>query len=378
MPVRFDALRLAQGRAARSGGILTIDLAALAANYRSLAALAAPATCGAVVKADAYGLGIARIAPALAAAGCRDFFVAHLDEGLELRALLGLGPRIVVLHGAAPGSEADCVAGDLVPVLNDPAQRAGWQALARRLGRRLPAILQVDTGMTRFGFSAPELAALAADPAAREGIDLQALMSHLACADDPGNGANEAQRAAFAQARRLFPGVPGSLAASSGICLGAGFHADLVRPGAALYGLAPQPGRPNPMRPVVRLQARVMQLRDVPAGVAVGYGHTQATRRETRLATVAIGYADGFLRSASGRGEAWHGAIRLPVVGRVSMDSVVLDVSEVPRDAIAVGSLVDVIGPRRDVDAVARAAGTIGYEVLTRLGHRFHRLYTDA
>jgi alanine racemase len=367
--VRPDA-----GAAATAAALLTVDLTAVAENYRLLSRRAGAAACAAVVKADAYGLGAARVAPALAAAGCRTFFVAQVDEGVDLRAILGTGPTVAVLNGPTPGSEAACAAHDLVPVLNDGAQLAGWQGLARRLDRRLPAILQVDSGMARFGFDPEAVDALLDAPDAFAGLALRLVMSHLACADDPGSPANAAQRACLHAVRRRMPAVPASLAASSGIFLGPDFHFDLVRPGAALYGIAPQPGRPNPMHPVVGLRARVMQVRDVPAGTLVGYGHTAAVRRDSRLATVAIGYADGFLR-ATAAGAAWFSGRRLPIIGRVSMDSIVIDATDAAPDALGPGALVDIVGPDQDVDAVAAAAGTIGYEVLTRLGHRFHRVY---
>ncbi|MGH1588074.1 alanine racemase [Methylobacterium phyllosphaerae] len=356
---------------------LIIDLAAVAENYRRLAARAGTATCAAVVKADAYGLGADRVAPVLAAAGCRHFFVAQVGEGVALRSILGPGAVIAVLNGAAPGSEAACADHDLVPVLNDRSQLDRWQGLARRLDRRLPAILQIDTGMARFGFAPDEACALVDRPDAFTGLDLQMVMSHLACAGEPDSPVNAAQRAVFQAVRGRLPGVPASLAASSGIFLGPDFHFDLVRPGAALYGIAPQTGTPNPMRPVIGLRARVMQTRSVPAGTPVGYGHAATVGRDSRLATVAIGYADGFFRSTAG-GAAWFGGMRLPVVGRVSMDSLVLDVTDVAPGTLGSGALVDIIGPERDVDAVAAAAGTIGYEVLTNLGHRFHRIYLGA
>ncbi|MBA9061301.1 alanine racemase [Methylobacterium fujisawaense] len=365
------------GPAGTAAALLTIDLGAIADNYRALALQAGPAVCAAVVKADAYGLGAERVAPVLAAAGCRHFFVAQVGEGVALRAILGPGPVIAVLNGASPGSEATCAAHDLVPVLNDRSQRDGWQGLARRLDRRLPAILQIDSGMARFGFAAEEACALLDAPDALAGLDLQLVMSHLACAGELDSPVNAAQRAVFEVVRRRLPAVPASLAASSGIFLGPDFRFDLVRPGAALYGIAPQADAPNPMRPVIGLRARVMQTRSVPAGTPVGYGHAATVGRDSRLATVAIGYADGFFRSTAG-GAAWFGGTRLPVVGRVSMDSLVLDVTDLAPGTIGPGALVDIIGPERDVDAVAAAAGTIGYEVLTNLGHRFHRVYLGA
>ncbi len=370
-------LRPDAGPAGTASALLTIDLAALAENYRLLAARAGTATCAAVVKADAYGLGADRVAPVLAAAGCRHFFVAQVGEGVALRSILGPGAVIVVLNGAAPGSEATCAIHDLVPVLNDRSQLDGWQGLARRRARRLPAILQVDTGMARFGFAPDEVGALLDRPDALAGLDLRLVMSHLACAGEPDSPVNAAQLSVFRAVRRRLPAVPASLAASSGIFLGPDFHFDLVRPGAALYGIAPQEGAPNPMRPVIGLRARVMQTRSVPAGTPVGYGHAATVARDSRLATVAIGYADGFFRSTAG-GAAWFGGVRLPVVGRVSMDSLVLDVTDAAPGTLGPGALVDIVGPERDVDAAAAAAGTIGYEVLTNLGHRFHRVYLGA
>ncbi len=360
-----------------AAAFLSVDLGAVRENYRLLARRAGQAACAAVVKADAYGLGAGRVAPVLAEAGCRHFFVAQVGEGVGLRAILGPGPIIGILNGTTPGSEAACAASGLVPVLNDAAQLEAWTGLARRLGRRLPAILQVDSGMTRFGFDPAEALALLDEPDSCDGITLTLVMSHLACADTPEHPANAAQRAAFSAFRRRLPHVPASLAASSGIVLGPDFHFDMVRPGAALYGIAPQPGRDNPMRPVVSLRARVMQVRAVPAGTPVGYGHTAVTTRPSRLATVAVGYADGFPRGTDGAAGFLAGT-RLPLIGRVSMDSLVLDATDVPPGAIGPGSLVDLIGPEQGVDALAAASGTIGYEVLTRLGQRFHRSYTGA
>ncbi len=345
-----------------AAAILTVDLGAIVANYRMLAARAAPAICAAVVKADAYGLGVAEVAPALARAGCEHFFVAHAAEGVALRRVLGAGAAIHVLHGPLPGTEPIFTREALVPVLNSAAQAAGWQA-----GGGGMATLQVDTGMARLGVPAQELAGLPA-------LDLCSVMSHLACADDPAHPANAAQRAAFAALRARWPGVPASLAASSGIFLGPAYHFDMVRPGASLYGGAPQAGA-NPMRPVVRLQARVIQVRDIPQGAAVGYGESWRAGVPSRIATIACGYADGYRRSASNHGAAWLDGVRLPVVGRVSMDSITLDATALPPGRLSPGTLVELIGPHWTIDDVAATAGTIGYEVLTSLGQRFRRRY---
>lgn len=364
--------------ARRADAILTVNLGSIVENYLFLREQVGNSTCAAVVKADAYGLGVDRVAPALARAGCRNFFVATLDEGIALRAILGRGPRIAVLHGVPLRAEPDCLAADLAPVLNGAEQFAAWRRLAYDRGRLLPAILQVDTGMARFGFSAADLTRLLAAPGPFGGIALELVMSHLACADTPECPANADQLAAFRSVRARLPGIPVSLAASSGIFLGPAFHFDLVRPGAALYGVNPQPGLPNPMRPVVRLQARILQLRDVATGDGIGYGHAAVARRAMRIALVAAGYADGYLRSASGRGTAFAGPYPITGLGRVSMDSLTIDVTDVPPDAVPLGGFVDLIGPGHGVDALAEAAGTIGYEVLTSLGSRYHRIYREA
>ena len=363
---RADADLAALGR---DGGLLTVDLGAVRANYRLLRDRVGAAECAGVVKADGYRLGAAAIMQALAREGCRNFFVAHLSEAVALRPALPGGARLIVLHGPTPGAEPDFAAHGILPVLNTVQQVAGWSRLCRERGARLAALLQLDSGMTRFGLSEPEL-----DDVLGQGVlgdfDLLYVMSHLACADAPEHPANAAQLAAFGRMRAALPGVKASLAASSGIFLGPAYHFDLVRPGVALYGVAPTPGA-NPMRPVIRLQGLVVQVRDVACDVAVGYGHVGRTDRRARLATVAVGYADGFHRSLGGAAAGWIGDVRLPIIGRVSMDSLVLDATDA--GPVAPGTLVDLIGPHQDVDAVAAMAGTIGYEILTGLGHRYAR-----
>lgn len=358
-----------------AGAVLTIDLGAIVANWRGLQARVGRAECAAVLKADAYGLGAAQVGPALAAAGCRQFFVAHLDEAIALKPLLPRDATLSVLHGPLPGSEAEFVAHGVRPVLNSRAQIDAWQALAHRLDRELGAIIQVDTGMARLGLDEGELRALAEDRNAFVGLRIELVMSHLACADEPAHPANAAQLARFTAARRQLPKAPASLANSSGIFLGSGYHFDLVRPGAALFGLAPIAGAPNPMRPVLRLQARVIQLRELPAGTPVGYGHAWSSERPSRIATASVGYADGWLRGLGGRASVWAGDVELPIVGRVSMDTITIDASALPPGALEPGDAVDLLGPRCDVDRVAAQAHTIGYEMLTRLGRRFERVY---
>jgi alanine racemase len=366
--------------AARAGAVLTIDLDAIRANYRLLRELAAPAVCAGVMKADAYGLGMAAVAPALAAEGCRVFFTAHVDEGMRLRALVPGDAAIYVLHGPPPGVTREFIDYDLIPVLNDPGQVADWRAAARRLGRGLPAAIQFDTGMSRMGLAPQDLQALLDDASLLDGIQPVLAMSHLACADEPAHPVNTMQRERFAASlaalRARFPGLAGSLANSSGIFLGEGFRHQLARPGAALYGINPQPGSPNPLRQAVSLAARIVQTRTVQAGDIVGYGARYTATGPTRIATISIGYADGWLRALSGRGHAFIDGQRVPFVGNVSMDSITLDVSGLPEARVAPGQLVELLGAAQTVDEVAAQVGTIGYEVLTRLGSRFHRHYS--
>jgi len=355
-------------------GILSIDLRALHDNYLSLQRRAAPARTAAVVKADAYGLGAARVAPVLYDAGCRDFFVAQFGEALKLRPVLLPDARIFVLNGLQPGSEATCAACGIVPVLNSLEQVANWRSLAMARGARLPALLQFDTGMSRLGLSFEEADALAANPALLDHIDLLFVMSHLASADEPESVQNAEQLAAMQAVAERFPGIDLCFANSGGIFLGPAYAGALVRPGIALYGAAPAGGE-NPMKPVVGLKVRVVQTRTVPAGAKVGYSATHIAPREARLATIAAGYADGLLRQLSGRGAVYHDGIRLPIVGRVSMDSITVDVSVLAPGSLRLGSLVDVVGPHQSLEQLAADAGTISYEILTSLGHRYHREY---
>ena len=356
-----------------AGAILTIDLAALVANYRRLQRAAAPAELAAVVKADAYGLGAAVVVPALLAAGCRHYFVAHLSEALAIRPLLPAGCPLYVLNGLAPGAAALCADSGIIPVLNSTSQIAGWRQLARARGAPLAAVLQVDSGMSRLGLSVSETELLAADDSFRQEVPLRAIMSHLACADDRKDPASEQQRQCFRQLAALFPGTPRSLANSAGCLLDAGFHFELARPGIALYGGDPQHPLDQPFQPVVRLDARIVQLRTVADGAGAGYGFSWRASGTRRLATLSVGYADGWLRSLSNRGAAYVHDIRAPIAGRVSMDSIIIDVTAVPEGQIAEGDLVELIGPNQRLDDVARDAGTISYEILTSLGRRYER-----
>ena len=359
----------------RAGAVLTIDLDAIAANYRLLAQRAGGAVVAGVMEADAYGLGMARVAPALVRAGCRVFFTAHVDEGIRLRDIVPPDSTIYVLHGPPPGTAADFLAHGLTPVLNDPGQVREWRALCARIGRRLAAAVQVDSGMSRMGLAPADLAALGEPRDWLAAFDPVLLMSHLACADVPAHPMNAHQRLRFDAIRAQFPAMPASLANSSAVFLGPDFHYDLARPGAALYGINPQPGEMNPLRQAVSLDARIVQVRTIEAGAAVGYGARYVAEGTRRIATIAIGYADGWLRALSGRGSAYIDGVRVPVAGTVSMDSITLDVTGIPESRLQPGMTVELLGPHQHVDVVAAEAGTIGYEVLTRMGARFERRY---
>ena len=350
---------------------LTIDLAALATNYRLLAERAAPARCAAVVKANAYGLGVERIAPALAACGCKTFFVATLDEAIALRASLA-DTEIIALNGLLHGEASVYRRHGIVPTLNDLGQIAAWRDHCAD-GDALPAAVHCDTGMARLGLPPAEAAVLADEPERMAGFTVRALMSHLACADMPSDPLNEVQLQQFAGLVRAIKPPQASLAASSGIFLGPAYHFDMVRPGISLYGGRPNQSADNPMRPVVRLTAKILQIRDVDAQQTVGYGATHRFEGPARVATIAAGYADGYLRSLGGKGEARVGNAVVPVIGRISMDLVTLDVSALP--ALQPGDEVELIGPSTTIDAVADRADTISYEVIVRLGQRFARDY---
>lgn len=354
------------------GAVLTIDLGAIVANWRTLCTRHPGGAVAGVVKADAYGLGAAPVGQALMAAGCRHFFVAQLPEGLALRAALGPGPMIAVLNGFPPGADRDAA---LVPVLNGLPDVTAHGA-AHGTGRRGPVILHVDTGMARLGLDAGELDHLAANPELLAPLDLRTVMTHLACADAPGHPLNAGQAARFQAARARLPPAPASIANSSGLFLGPEFASDLARPGCALYGLNPTPGAPNPMRPVVSLAAPVLQLRTIGTGESVGYGGTWVARRPSRIATVAAGYADGYLRALSGRATGRIAGVGVPLVGRVSMDLLTFDVTDAP--GLRPGDMLSLLDAILTPDDLAAAAGTIGYEILTALGTRYQRVYLPA
>ncbi|MEM8813593.1 MAG: alanine racemase [Pseudomonadota bacterium] len=364
-----------------AGGILTIDLGALVANWKALASRAASAECAAAVKGDGYGIGLEQAVKSLSEAGCRTFFVALPDEGVRARAVTE-SARIFVLGGFMPDTGTTLREHNLIPVLNSTEEIEDWQAIARRAGTRLEAAIHVDTGMNRLGLREVEANALVADPKRMEDIEPVLIMSHLACGSDPAHSLNERQRSAFERVRPLFPGCPGSLANSAGIFLGSGYHHDLVRPGIALYGGAALDSHlnDNPMCSVVEAKARVLQVRTVPAGEGIGYGSAETAKRDSRIAITAVGYADGYHRRAgssdarSGAAGIFNGA-RLPLIGRVSMDLTAFDVTDCPEPGPKRGDWITILGGAAGLTEVAVAAETIDYELLTGLGRRYERVY---
>lgn len=360
--------------------VLTINLDALRANWAELNRASGRAECAGVIKANAYGLGIRQITEALIAGGCRTFFVATLSEARVVREVQP-GATIYVLDGLLPGASPHYSGFDLRPCLSSLEEIREWVAYCDAIGRRLRAAIHVDTGMSRLGLPPAEVDLLATDERGLlERFEPALLMSHLACADEPNNPMNELQRQRFEAVRSRLPPMPASLANSGGTFLGSAYHYDLVRPGIALYGGRALEGRPNPMRWVVKLQARILQVREVEAGTTVGYGATYRTNRPARIATLACGYADGFLRALSsptGRPGpvGFLGEHPVPVIGRVSMDLITVDVTDVPDKLAIRGAWVEVMGARTTIDDLTDRAGTIGYELLTRLGQRVHRVY---
>jgi alanine racemase len=363
---------------ASATGILTVDLDAIIANWRKLEKTAVPAECAGVVKANAYGCGAEQVSRALAKAGCKTFFVANLEEARIVREAVP-SAAIYALGGFFQNTGEAYAKIDCKPVIGDLNELAEWDVFCRRSGWSGGAAIHIDTGMNRLGLTVTEAQGIIPRiNAGDHGITL--VMSHLVSAEQLNNPVNARQLMAFREIASLFTSVPASLANSSGVFLGAQFQFDLMRPGAALYGVNPTPEADNPMQPVVDLKARIVQLRNIDRGETVGYGGTWTARRPTRLAIVAAGYADGYFRAASAndgtRGaEVVVAGKRCPIAGRISMDLIAVDVTDLDKNAVRRGHLVTLIGEGITVDELAHHFGTIGYEVLTSLGRRFARVY---
>ncbi|MGG6895965.1 MULTISPECIES: alanine racemase [Rhizobium] len=369
---------------ASAGLRLTVDLGALVENWRDMAYRSGRARTAAVVKADAYGLGIEDVGETLYSVGARDFFVATADEGATLR-LYAPEARIFVLCGIWPGMERTFFENDLVPVIASEEQLTFWMSVLSEYGD-YPCALQVDTGFNRLGLPMEDAIALADDVSRPASFAPVLVMSHLACGDDPSNPMNRQQLEAFRKVSAAFEGIEASLANSAGIFLGPEYHFDLTRPGIATYGGEAVPGIANPMRPVATAEARIIQTRSVKAGETVGYGRALRLTRDSRLAIVSAGYADGYMRSLSSAGvplrqtdvAAGHGFVaghKVPVAGRITMDLTIFDVTDLPENLVRAGDYIELFGSNVLVDDAARAAGTIGYEMLTSMGLRHERRY---
>ena len=346
---------------------LSINLEALAANYHFLAEQSAPSECAAVVKANAYGLGSRPVVRTLEKAGCKTFFVATLDEGLTLRTITA--KTIYVFAGVTEENNVAFAEASLRPVLNSIPQVKLWNS-------RGPAALHLDTGMNRLGLSKKDFLKLSTSISNGTVIEPTLILSHLACADEPAHDLNVQQLKKFQALRPTFQSSPRSLSASSGIFLGPSYHFDMVRPGYALYGGNPTKNQPNPMSPVINLKARIMQCREVARGETVGYGATFRSDKRRQIATIAIGYADGYSRALA---ETAHVSIKgmlAPVAGRISMDLISVDITGI--EGVKPGDWAEIIGSTISVDDLAKCAGTIGYELLTTLGARHKRIYIGA
>lgn len=346
-----------------------INLKALVQNYQILQAkLKASAECAAVVKANAYGLGMEKIAPMLANAGCSQFFVATLQEAIQLRVLLP-NVKIAVFYGALTEEDAQAhLKYNLVPCLNSLEQIQSW----RMYGQNKTAFLHVDTGMHRLGLEVADLQGLLLDD-----LNITHLMTHLACAGDVNHPLNPLQLERFRKVQHLFPHLKASIANSSGIFLGEDFHGDLARPGVALYGANPTPALPNPMQAVVSIKAPILQIRTMHDGEAIGYNASYIAKAGSKLATLGIGYADCLSRSLSNKGKVWINGYYAPVVGIVSMDLTIIDISHIPENKLKIGDVAELVGEHISIDEVADAGSTISYELLTRIEQRIERIYLD-
>jgi len=360
------------------GGQLSIDLGALARNWRALDKVSAGALTGAVVKADAYGTGITMASKALHAAGARFFFTATVDEGMAVRAAVPEA-HIFILNGLYPGATNLYVRQNLMPVLSSMAMLEEWLAKCLERNEAYPSALHFDTGMNRLGFRLNE-ASVVRDRLQALGYAPQMIMSHLACADQPNHEKNRTQLALFGSVMTQFPGVPASLANSAGLMTGRDYHFQMVRPGIALYGGRAVTGRKNPMAPVVTLHVPILQVKEARTGESVGYGASHSLSRDSRLAVISHGYADGYLRSLSASNTRPGGKVVIrgkvcPVIGKVSMDQITVDITELGLDIPSPGEGAEVLGNILDVDDQGDAGGTIGYEILTSLKGRYSRNY---
>lgn len=358
--------------------VLTIDLGALADNYRMFQSMVTK-TCeiAGVIKANAYGIGAEQVFNKLKSLNCPQFFVANLDEALSLRKHDNTA-NIAVFGSLIKGAEKEYIENKITPVLNSPEDIKIWQKTAKDTDKKLPAFIHFDTGMNRLGLSSEEASTLIDNLDILNGINVQMMMSHFACADENEHILTQEQADKFADIAKHFPNTKKSLANSSGLFANSDYHYDMARPGYALYGGNPTPHIKNPVKSVVSLKSRILQTREVKKGQSIGYGASHIFKKDTRTATLALGYADGFLRSSSNKAKLYYNDIPCNVIGRVSMDLVTIDVGHIDENTIHQGDWVEVLGKNQNVDDLSITSGTIGYEILTSLGARYNREYINA
>lgn len=368
-----------KNRKNKANSILLVNLERVAYNFNVLKKKLGNVECAATLKANAYGVGAGKIAKTLIREGCSTFFLATIDEAIELRKeISSTNPRIIVLNGVPRGTESTFREYQLIPTLNDLDQVNRWYDHNKESRVVQPAILHLDTGMNRLGLCEDDLNCLTTSPSKIKAIGLSLIMSHLACSDDLGNKKNEEQLSTFLSMLKFFPGVKASLSNSGGIFLGTPFHFDVARPGIALYGSIPGYEKNNPLKHAISLFAKILQIRDVRRGMTIGYGATHKVKKSTRIATVGVGYADGYQRSLSSKSSIFFRNLSLPLIGRVSMDTITVDISSIPKNDIEVGNFVEIIGDNFTIDEAARIANTVPHELLSGLGRRHLRLYTKS
>ncbi|WP_455481716.1 alanine racemase [Bartonella sp. B35(2025)] len=355
--------------------IATIDVSAIVDNYITLSQRVAPAKCSAVIKANAYGLGADKIAPALYQAGCRTFFVAKIEEALRLKAILPPNVMIALLNGISRTAEEFVAQSGIVPVLNSWNAIESWQTLCQKKSKRFPAIIQIDTNMNRLGLDQRELQQLIKNPDFFKKAKVKYIISHLANGDDDTHPSNYAQLAALKAILAQLPTCKVSLANSGGIFLGSDFYFDLVRPGIALYGIDPHKKYPTLLKPVLKLEAQVIQSRYLDTGAPVGYGGSFITRRPSTLVTISIGYADGWLRALSNKGTVYFNGYKLPIIGRVSMDSIIVDATDLKDEKPQRDDWVELIGTHQTIEKVSTDANTVPHEILVSLSSRCKCIY---
>ena len=361
-----------------SNSFLEINIDSIIHNYQLINNKVGNTECAAVLKADAYGMGASVIAKALDKAGCSTFFVATIDEGIELRACFSKNEnQIAVLSGLLEGSEDIFYSNKLTPVLNDTEQIKKWAIYNKQKKISAPSILHIDTGMNRLGLTINELYDIIKKPTELKELHVEWIMSHLACGDQPCDMMNEKQLSVFLNAKKEFPNVKASLANSAGVFLGQSYHLDMVRPGIALYGSGSGSMHSKPLKQVIKLYSRILQIRTLSTGASVGYGASYRVSEATRVATVGLGYADGYLRSLSNCSWVFFNGLRLPVIGRISMDYITIDITQIASEKIKTGDFIEIIGDKFTLDDLATVANTVPHELLTRLGTRHHRIYSN-